>query len=370
MNKLKSLVYTLPLSIILIASAVSGTVNAATGNAAKANDGVVKIVSGGRTGTYLRLTDEMKSVLPKYADKQLRVVPMIGLGSQKNLNDLLYLKGVDIALLQSDVMASAKSKYGDLENRVRYITKLHDEEVHILARKSVKSIYDLKGKKVSIGNASSGTAMTAKLIFDTLKVKADLVHFSATDALKELSKRNGIDAFVYISGKPVDLFNSINKSTNFHFIDIPSGPLSHIYKPSVLTSKDYKNLVESPVKTVAAQAVLAVYNFKKDKSSRYEYIQRFVESLFKAKDELSLPKNKYHSKWQTINLCEEVPGWKKHSSVIEIYKTFCSKSLVNNDSKGLPPELFRTLMKMSAQERTFVSTLSKSQQIEFLKLKK
>mgnify|MGYP000716501988 CR=1 FL=1 len=366
MNNLKVVCFIFIAAIVMLTSAETYAMSKS-----ESNDGVVKIVSGGRTGTYLRLTDEMKGELPKHSSENLRVLPIIGLGSQKNLNDLLYLSGIDIALMQSDVMESAKSKYNNLDGRVRYITKLHDEEVHILARNNIKSIYDLAGKTVSIGEASSGTAMTASLIFKTLNIKPKFVNLSASEALKNLSKkRDGVDAFVYVSGKPVELFSNINRSNKFHFIEIPSKPLAHIYKATSLTSRDYKNLVSDDVKTVAAQAVMAVYNFKQEKTARYAYVRRFVEALFKSKEQLSLPQNKFHKKWQTIDLCEQVPGWKRHASVNDIFKAHCSgaNSLANNNS-ALPKELIKVLLTLPEGEQDTIMSLNISEQKAYLKIK-
>jgi len=335
----------------------------------EANEGVVKIVSGGRTGTYLRLTDEMKGVLPGNSQKKLRILPVIGLGSQQNLNDLLYLKGIDIALMQSDVMAAAKIKHKNLNSKIRFITKLHDEEVHILARKEISTIFDLAGKNVSIGNLSSGTAMTAKLIFDTLNIKPNFLNYSSTEALKKLSKNDdGIDAFVYVSGKPVDIFLNINRSNNFHFLDVPAKPLAHIYKKTSLTSRDYKNLVDGDVNTVAVQAVLAVFNFKKKSSQRYINVRLFVEALFKSKEELSRPQNKFHKKWQTIDLCEKVPGWERHASVGDIFKTYCTNVGSIANKEALPQNLIKVYLSLSPKKQEWIMSLSLSDRSKSLAL--
>lgn len=362
MNKL-----TLFTAISLLFAATISNVTASTNKAAeirKANDGVVKIISGGRTGTYMRLTDEMKGTLPKYTDDNLRVLPIIGLGSQKNLHDLLYLKGIDIALMQSDVLEAAKFDYPDLKNRVRYITKLHDEEIHILARPEISTIEDLQGKRVSIGNVGSGTAMTAKIIFNTLNLQPQFEYFSAGDALKELAKRrDGIAAFVYVSGKPVELFTKVNRANKFHFINIPVEKLSHIYKATKLTASDYNNLITEDVETVAAQAVMAVYNFSKVTSARYTYVNNFVDALFKSKDHLSQPQHKFHPKWKTIDLCESVPGWTRHDSVNKTYSKYCANSNGLSDS-----ELAGALLNLTPEQREKFKKLSDSEQKSYLEL--
>ncbi len=75
---------------------------------AKANANVVGVISGGLDGTYTRFAADLAAVLDDIDG--LRIVPMIGKGSFQNLSDLLYMRGVDVAIVQSDVLAAARRK--------------------------------------------------------------------------------------------------------------------------------------------------------------------------------------------------------------------------------------------------------------------
>jgi uncharacterized protein len=115
----------------------------------KKNDWTVGIVGGLFTGTYMRLAAEMASALDD-GDK-LRVLPIVSYGAGSNLDDLLYLRGVDLAITQSDVFEYFRTvrKTPHLERRIQYIIRLPISELHILARDDVHSLEDLRGKKVS-----------------------------------------------------------------------------------------------------------------------------------------------------------------------------------------------------------------------------
>src|SRR6476469_2834886 len=70
---------------------------------ARANAGTVGIVSGGVDGTYVRIAADLASVLDD--GDNLRVLPIIGKGSVRNLLDVIFVRGIDIGIVQSDVLA-------------------------------------------------------------------------------------------------------------------------------------------------------------------------------------------------------------------------------------------------------------------------
>src|SRR6185437_4419329 len=140
------------------------------------NAGTVGIVSGGLNGTYIRIAAELAAVLDD--GDTLRVLPLVGKGSVQNIADILFLKGIDIGIVQSDVLAYIKRErlYPGADKSIQYIAKLYNEEFHILAGKDIARVEDLAGKKVNFDVANSGTAMTASLIFERLKTTVEPVH--------------------------------------------------------------------------------------------------------------------------------------------------------------------------------------------------
>ncbi len=104
----------LPAIALMIAVAVCGpaatqSLPAADSNTAQANAGTVGIISGGVDGTYVRIAADLASVLDD--GKALRILPILGKGSLQNLADILYLRGVDIGIVQSDVLAFVKQRH-------------------------------------------------------------------------------------------------------------------------------------------------------------------------------------------------------------------------------------------------------------------
>src|SRR5215470_505988 len=101
------------------------------------NRGVVELETTGSAGISVRIAEDLANLIDDGATR--RVVPVVGKGSLQNLFDLKYLRGVDIAILQLDVLDYAKEQrlVAGLES-ITYITKLYNEEFHLLARPEIK----------------------------------------------------------------------------------------------------------------------------------------------------------------------------------------------------------------------------------------
>lgn len=274
----------------------------------KVNEGTVSIISGGVTGTYIRIASDLASVLDQPG--QLRILPIVGKGSVQNIIDLLYLRGIDIAIVQSDTLSYSQklNLSPNIARRIRYITKLYNEEVHILAGRDIHQLSELNHRKVNVDIMGSGTAMTASTLFGTLGLEIDATHDDQALALEKL-KNGEIAAMVYVVGKPGDLFRRIEPGSDLHFVPIPfSSELLKTYLPSSLSHADYPDLIpegESP-DTVAVGAVMAVYNWDPN-SERYRRAGDFVEAFFN--NFSAFLKAPRHPKWQEVNLAAEVPGW-------------------------------------------------------------
>ncbi len=132
---------------------------------------VLGIISGGLSGTYIRIAVDIASVFDS-TGQPLRILPIVGVGSLQNISDILNIRDVDIGIVQSDVLAFLRRNASPgLEQNIGYLAKLYDEEVHILAKGDIASVTDLSGKTVNVDAKGSGTALTASVIFEALGVK-------------------------------------------------------------------------------------------------------------------------------------------------------------------------------------------------------
>jgi TRAP transporter TAXI family solute receptor len=288
-----------------LAAPASARAQSGSNTVARANTNVLGVISGGLDGTYTRFAADFAAVLD---DRDtLRVLPIIGKGSLQNLSDLLYLRGVDIAIVQSDVLAAAAQQraFPGLEQQVRYVAKLYDEEVHVFARPGVQRLTDLAGKLVSMDNPGSGTAMTSTLLFSHLGITVQPVYDATVDATEKL-RRGDIAAMVRVTGKPARFTTPLPEGT--HLLPVPlSEALLETYLPAQFTSTDYPALIQpgETVETLSVGAILAVYNHQNPE--RRERLLRFSQALSLKFEAFLRPPR--HPKWRDVNLLASVPGW-------------------------------------------------------------
>ena len=279
---------------------------------AQKNGWTVGIVGGLLSGTYMRLVDEMASALND--GDNFRILPIVSYGAASNLDDLLYLKGVDAAITQSDVFEYFRTvrKTPNLEQRIDYIIRLPISELHILARDNIQTLQDLRGKKVNFGPAGTGASLTGTIVFQRLGIEVNQVLIDQPSALQKLQSGE-IDAIARVIPKPIDFFSKIPANSGLHLVNIPfTHEFEDYYTLGEFNKQDYPTLLEGKdrIDTIAVPAVLAVYNWPQG-SDRYHKVERLVQYLFNNFNKLQHPP--FHPKWADTNLAATVPGWTRFS---------------------------------------------------------
>jgi uncharacterized protein len=274
------------------------------------NRGVVQLETGRTSGTSVRIAEDLANLIDDGATR--RVLPVIGKGSLQNITDLKLLRGVDMAILQADVLDYARQRnlFPGIENWASYIAKLYNEEFHLLARRDIKSVADLANQKVNIDLRGAGTEITAGRLFDLLQITVTPGYDDQEVALEKLRKGE-IAALAFVAGKPAPLFGSIAGDDGLHFLAIPLSPaVTAAYVPTRLTAADYPGLVpqDQPVDTVAVGAVLAAANLPVG-TERYRNLVNFVDAFFTGFQSLLEPG--HHPKWREVNIMAELPGWRR-----------------------------------------------------------
>ena len=79
------------------------------------------------------------------------MLPVVTQGATDNVKDLLYLRGIDIAITNADVLEHFKTveRIPNIDKRINFISEMAISEVHVVVRPEINSIKDLEGKKVS-----------------------------------------------------------------------------------------------------------------------------------------------------------------------------------------------------------------------------
>jgi TRAP-type uncharacterized transport system substrate-binding protein len=293
----------------------------------QANDIAVTVVVSGLSCTCARFTEDIRNVVNDLGPDGIRVLPILGVGGLQNLNDVLFLKNVDMAVVDEDNLRLLKKKdpvlYANVEQRVQYITKLYNSEFQVLARNDIKSYDDLRGKTVNFNLKDSQTEVTADTVFNALNIQTQRSYYDNDEALKRLISGE-ISAMIILTGAPQAMLAKVRKEDGVHFLpldqeSLPDHKLSGLfasYLPADLTHEHYPNLIAegTTVPTIANRALLVAYAWPED-SPRYKKIAKFIDAFFSKIDQFNNPSR--HPKWREVNLSAEMPGWVRLKSATE-----------------------------------------------------
>jgi len=273
------------------------------------NSNTVTIMTGTIAGTYVQFGADLASALDN--GDQLRVLPIIGRGSVQGVADILFLKGVDLGIVRSDTLDYLEKRgyANNIKKQFTFITKLYNEEMHVLAPKSIRTLADLEGKTVAVDLPNGGTFVTSIIVFERLGIHANFAYIEQRLAYEKL-KKGEIDAMISVQGKP-SKFNSGVKDENLHFVPVDyAKSLQPDFLPAQLTSEDYPNMVPKGerIDTIAVPAVLAAYNWAPN-TERYRRLARFVDAFFNKIAALQQPP--FHPKWKEVALNAPLPGWSR-----------------------------------------------------------
>ena len=151
------------------------------------NAWTIGLAGGLLEGAPIRLATDIARVVNDGG--VMHVLPIVTRGPTENVNDLLYLKGVDAAIINSDSLEEYKSQVPQIQQRITYIINLFPSELHIFVRPEVKSLQDLVGKKVNFNTQGTAAAYSGPLIFSRLGLEVEKMFIPHPIALEQLTTR-------------------------------------------------------------------------------------------------------------------------------------------------------------------------------------
>ena len=286
----------------------------------QANDIAVSIVVSGLSCTCARFAEDIRNVVNDLRPDGLRVLPVLGVGGLQNLNDVLFLKGIDMGVVDADNLQILKKRdphlYANIEQRVQYITKLYNSEFHVVARNDIKSYEDLRGKKVNFNLKDSQTEVTADIIFKMLNIDVERSNYDNEEAIRRL-RNDEISAMIVLTGAPQVALVKLVPEDGVHFLPLDeqsvpapnnTAAIFSNYLPIKLTHDEYPALIPegTSVPTIGNRALLVTYAWPEN-SPRYHRVTKFVREFFGKIDQFQ--EGSRHPKWREINVAAETPGW-------------------------------------------------------------
>jgi uncharacterized protein len=334
----------------------------------QANDIAVTVIVSGLSCTCARFTEDIRNVVNDLGPDGVRVLPILGVGGLQNAKDVLFLKNVDMAVVDEDNLRLLKKKdpvlYADIEQRIQYITKLYNSEFQVLARNDIRSYDDLRGKKVNFNLKDSQTEVTADTVFNALNIQTQRSYYDNDEALKRLISGE-ISAMIILTGAPQAMLAKVKKEDGVHFLPLDQeslpnhklGELFAAYLPADLTHEHYPNLIAegATVPTIANRALLVAYTWPEN-SPRYKRVAKFIDAFFSKIDQFNNPSR--HPKWREVNLAAEMPGWVRLKPAAEWLTSHQNQAMSagpDNTLDQTSPELkleFEKFMQKHAGQKT------------------
>ncbi len=199
---------------------------------------------------------------------RLQTMNVTSAGSMANL-EALALGSVSSAFVQSDVAYWAYTGTGLFEKKekmkkLRAIASLYPEAVHIVVNKEsgIRSVTDLKGKRVSVGARNSGTLLQARLVLSAYKLSEDdllVEHLNNQQSIDKLT-HGELDAMFFSVGVPAPALSQLfSEHENFSLLSLDAGARQDIFRqgtyfsPYVIAENTYPNV--GKVETVSVFAL-------------------------------------------------------------------------------------------------------------------
>ena len=280
--------------------------------------------TGGTSGTYYGFSGVIANVLNEKLKDTLSL-NVESTGASKANIQLLASGDADIAIVQNDVMYYAYTATdlfagGDAITSFSAVCSCYPVYVQILARKDVTSVDQLRGLKVSVGDAGSGTEFNAKQILAAYGMSFDdIVVSNQSFADSADSLKNGtIDAAFVVAGYPTTAVTELATSFDFNLLPIDDAHAAALqadygfYYYGVIPGGTYKPVADD-VPAVAVMATIVASN-----KVPADVVYAFVKGLFDYKDDITAG----HAKGAELDLNTAVSGvsipW--HDGAAKFYK--------------------------------------------------
>jgi len=270
------------LALVLVAVLILG----ACGNGGGTQTRLI-MATGGTAGTYYPLGGAMAGVLNNHTDMQITVNAS---GASADNIQQIGRGDTHIAFAQNDVMyyaftgTSIWSATAPVTNLATLMT-LYPETIQIVveANSGIYSVYELAGRRVSVGDIGSGVNANATQVLAAHGLTMnDINEFNLNFGQSADALRDGtIDAFFVTAATPNTAINELATGRDLRLLSLDDAVIANLiadypfYVRVVVDSSDY-TWITAPVVTVAVQATL-IASTDMDDDIAYNIVRTLIE---------------------------------------------------------------------------------------------
>lgn len=269
----------------------------------------LSIATGGTSGTYYPLGGDIANLFNTAIDGIKATAQATG-GSAENLR-LINAGDAELGTVQNDVAAYAFDGTDMFEGEVidtfSVVTSLYPEVIQLVARadSGITCLADLKGKRVSIGAAGSGTTFNAVHMLAAAGLTLDDIdeQYLSFSESGDAAKNRQIDAFFCTAGIPNAAITELTSGSSAKVVALSQDEVDNLlaakpfYVSFVIPGGTYPGIDED-VQTVAITALLVCKSDLDD-----DLVYEMVKGLYERGDELLT-----HSKKVEITLDTALDG--------------------------------------------------------------
>jgi TRAP transporter TAXI family solute receptor len=277
--------------LVAVGLGAAGCVAAVALRPAAPPAGTMTITSGTAQGVYHAFGAELADQLRR-RDKRLSVTVLQSTGSLQNLERLAAgSAGCGLTAADAAVLAMRGGAPFSRPVPITAVARVYDDYVHLIARSGarIRSLSDLRGKRVSLGEPGSGVRLVSARILQAARVSVDSVHDSRlglTGSLRALADGR-IDAFFWSGGVPTGSVTTLLRSTQAQVVPlgaVASSLVRHygsVYRAGTIAADVYPGM--------AAVDTVAVPNFLVCRSDTpAPLVKELITTLFSAQDMIAV----------------------------------------------------------------------------------
>lgn len=262
--------------------------------------GTITFSTGTPLGVYQKYGKLLDDALGKNMPG-LKVKLKNSAGSQENVRSVA-IGHADFTIAAADAVAAYQLDGKPGAAGLRGVARLYDDYVQLIVPRDspIRSVADLRGKRVAIGLTNSGVRLIATRVLTAAGIdpKKDITPMAdGIDTGPERLKDGKIDAFFWSGGLPTDGLKDLARHYAFRFVPIEAdlvakmheqGDATHYYRATNMPESAYPSIQQgSTVPTIAVSNLLMT---RKDVNARLtEWITKIV---IKSRDEIG---TKVHS---------------------------------------------------------------------------
>ena len=254
----------------------------------------IGVATGGTSGTYYGFGSLVVQTLNEKCKDDLSL-KVVSTGASKANIQLVDSKEVGFAIVQNDVMDYAYNGTDMFEGTepitsFSAIASCYPEAIQIISTKNINSINELRGKRISVGDAGSGTEFNAKQILEIygMDIDKDIIKSNQSFADSCEAIKNGfLDAAFVTAGSPTTAVTELSTTYEFNILSIDtthSNSLKSKYKyyTNLTIPAGTYSCVPNDVNTVAVMATFIANNEISE-----DAVYAFTKGLFENKNEIA-----------------------------------------------------------------------------------